>query len=869
MITKINRILCFKPQPHLWIKYIIYLFILMPICFCSAQESKSTQSLNKNNIASNIKNDAQNLLKKAYKVEHDDPQLSVSYAKHALIAAEKEKKALVQANAHVLLAKIAKKNKQYNTSSSHFISAISIFRRIDKKEKFIESTINLAEVFILDSKYDQAFRSIKTALKHANEIKNYELSIKSISAYGDNLYHKKIYIDAIEKYNEALDLYTLVKLNKPKIMAGLWSKIARAYKKMEDHIQSKKYFSKALKKYTEIDEKKQIAKHLDYLATEERQLGNYINALDFSLRALKRQKELGDSSRTAKNLLNIGIIYRLMDSFDDSLNYLTQAHNIQVLRNDINGIAVTTNETGLIYTRLNQPANARDFYQKTLDLPKHKINSSYRAAALREMSKIDLENSHYDTAMSLAKEAQLIYTDNNNIGKNASISRIIGEIYQAMGDKKRAIENYNESLHLAKKIKSDWKEAIALNRLGRIFLDDNTDKSIKLLEKSLSLSKRFTDKSVTIKNYSILKQAETKRKNHKKALYYANLELELTNIIHQKNANMDLDKMKLLLNSKKKEAELKDLEETSKKNKRDLDKKSSELEILNQEKEITQLKLAQKTYASVALLTTLLLSITILIFIYRRFLKSKHQQVILDNKNSDLERTNENKDRLFSILAHDLRSPIASVISLCDLVKGDFHQYSKDQLYNIIDKIHLSSATTYTLLNNLLEWAANQLIQAAPSPTSISALTLCENAIDEAYVSAETKNITIINTVHADDLIYADTTMLSTCLRNILSNAIKFTPTSGCIYIRTRKMGYLIEISIKDTGIGMNKNTIEMLFTDKKNTATKGTNGEQGFGLGLTLCKELVEKNNGTIKARSEEGSGSEFIITLPRKKTP
>ena len=242
----------------------------------------------------------------------------------------------------------------------------------------------------------------------------------------------------------------------------------------------------------------------------------------------------------------------------------------------------------------------------------------------------------------------------------------------------------------------------------------------------------------------------------------------------------------------------------------------------------------------------------------------EHLEIMVQKRTEELENTNATKDKLLSIIAHDLKNPFAAVLSSVDLL---FLYLEKNDLVKAKAKVETIQNTTkhgYALLQNLLEWSCSQkgILNFQPTRNDISIIV--RNCIDLLKLSAENKNIQVVNNITNQIFAKIDTNYVTTILRNLISNAIKFTNEKGKVEINAKINESEIEISISDTGIGMSDNTLEKLFRIDEKVATSGTSGEKGTGLGLILCKEFIQHNNGRFWVQSEPGKGATFYLALP-----
>ncbi len=238
----------------------------------------------------------------------------------------------------------------------------------------------------------------------------------------------------------------------------------------------------------------------------------------------------------------------------------------------------------------------------------------------------------------------------------------------------------------------------------------------------------------------------------------------------------------------------------------------------------------------------------------------------IEEKNTILEDNNATKDKFMAIISHDLLSPFNILIGFSDLLVDSFQDdtnIKEQQKY--AEYIDQNINKTYKLLENLLLWARSQKDALGFGPEDENLYLLSEEVLDVLKPSAEKKSISIINKVNKKTTVRADRNMLSTILRNLISNAIKFTPRDGKVTINAQSTpDNTIKISVKDTGRGMSAEMKDKLFDISKSISTKGTENEEGSGFGLILCKDFIDKHNGTITIESEPGKGSTFVVTLP-----
>ncbi len=242
-------------------------------------------------------------------------------------------------------------------------------------------------------------------------------------------------------------------------------------------------------------------------------------------------------------------------------------------------------------------------------------------------------------------------------------------------------------------------------------------------------------------------------------------------------------------------------------------------------------------------------------------LKKAHD-IILE-QNEKLAELNATKDKFFSIIAHDLKNPFGDLIGFSELLIQSVKKDNKQRIDQYSKIIYETSERGHRLLENLLQWSRSQrdTIKWNPQKTNLKDMFLRE--IELLKSRMEKKNIQL-NTELPDALVTVDINMISTVIRNLLTNAVKFTPEQGTITIRERIENDKVTIAIKDTGIGIPKENLPKLFRIDEHHTTPGTNNEEGTGLGLIICKEFIEKHNGKIQITSELGKGTEVSFLLP-----
>lgn len=793
-------------------------------------------------------------------------------AQQALEIGQQQSDIRLQVYASLMLARLHEK--KHNQSLARDLYEFSVQALLDNPDITNDPHIlfYITEAARFQKKYDQGFLYIEKGIEIKKQESDAVYLSRSFDLHG-NLYKGK------KNYKKSLDSY-FISLNYAEIsrdqdlILNAYRSIAQASKKIDDFETSILFNEKALDIVEQKGNLAEIAQYLEYLSTDQRALGQYAQALQTAKRALSVQRELKNTHRISNLLLNISIIYLKLSSYDDALEYALEMLSIHEQAQDANGIASASNQVGNVYSRLKQYVDARYYYDRTLALDKNIVDAKYEAAAYRGIATVEQKLGNNESGLAFAEQAIEMYGKIKNSSGIASATRTIADIYRRMGENDKALRYFEKGLAISKDIGEVWGEASFSIHIAELLIDINSaDEAREYIFNAKTIADKLNAKSLELDVYEALIRLETKEKNYQQALVHSETVFRLMKSLGADAVNDRVAELQIIQELEKKEREIEELKRTTKINELELGRQSTELELLNKEHTIASLRLERERFGRIFLISLTFLIGVALLLLYLRYRSFQQTQKILNaqsdeihTKNQKLEELNVTKDRFFSIISHDLRGPVSSLVALANMLQENIHNYNPLQIKYYVDAICETSGKTYKLLDDLLTWATMQLRDADPLPRTCSAAESCDVAINHLEFSAQEKGITIENKIDKDVTIFVDKNMLSTVIRNLLVNAIKFTPKQGLITLFSETDSEFVTIHVKDTGVGISEQDQKNLFRIDKFISRIGTDGETGTGLGLTLCKDLIEKNGGELKLLSEPGSGSDFFFTFPQK---
>jgi signal transduction histidine kinase len=539
----------------------------------------------------------------------------------------------------------------------------------------------------------------------------------------------------------------------------------------------------------------------------------------------------GNENGQVRALHELGYDYMDQGKYDKALELTIKADRISQKNNYEDLIAEGNNSLGQIYYHLQQPQNSFDSYFKAEKLYK-KAGQIRNLAQLYNNIAVEYDEiKEYDSAKKYYEMAYENHLKNNNkVGMGISLSNL-GDLYFTLKDYNRCLQANYQSLKINKEINSKLGLIINCTNLGLVYTQLNQyQKADSFYQAALKSAAEIKNYPQMVYIYSYLSDLSAKQKDFYHALEYYK---------HYKNFNDSV----FTKSSSDKLAEIQTKYETEK-----INIENSRLKIQNDLKE-HKIKLQ---LIMVSVLGFCFILVVSLLFI------------ILNNRKK-LKKLNNTKDRLFSIISHDLRSPFMVLLNLSQAIVEDIEVLTSEEIKELAKSMYISSQNVFGLLENLLKWSRIQFGGISSKPVKFDIKLKIDNAVGLLGAIAADKNIEIINQCSENSFVYADEDMISSVIQNLLSNAIKFSYKEGRIVFCSNTRKNNVEISISDTGIGISLEDVDKLLNSDGYNTSFGTMNEKGSGLGLTLCKDILELNKGKISITSLPQKGSKFSFTLPR----
>jgi len=609
-------------------------------------------------------------------------------------------------------------------------------------------------------------------------------------------------------------------------------------------------------------------------------------------------KAISYKSQFAKMVYNIGVDFEMNYSFLQAIQNYKNAAIVYEELNDWVDVGDLNNYIWYCYIKMYAEDKAIEYYFKSLTNFERIDDKEGIAMNFVDIGNLYYDQENYDYAKKYFQDALTIYEKLRDKEGIATCYTNLGNAFSDAGKNEIGIDYFKQSIILEEELNDQIGIAVNYNNLGDsyILLKDYS-KAQGYFLRSLKIAQEIDDKELIAIVYLNMADVYDRLKKYNQTIIYATKSLNISNKIGKLDLQLDnleylatayeaLGDISKALFILKQHNVVKDSLYSSDKEKKvqlfnalnELEKTHFTITDLSNKNEIAQLKYENERKITYYLIIAIVVfAFLIILSIHQQTAKKKAYNLLefrnyqINRMNDEIEeqrdylnQLNKTKDKFFSIIAHDLKNPFNSIKGFTELLIENSHDYNEEKRLKFLRIIKDSTNRASNLLNNLLVWANSQSGNLTYNPKKTELVKDVLNVVSLLEIQAVKKEIELYNNVDHNLSVLADENMLNTILRNLISNAIKFTKPKGEVRILSSKNNGMVEVSIKDNGVGISEKDMDKLFSiDEKNTNV-GTANEQGSGLGLILCKDFIEKHGGKIWVNSIENEGSEFVFTLP-----
>jgi len=556
-------------------------------------------------------------------------------------------------------------------------------------------------------------------------------------------------------------------------------------------------YQECLNMATALKDSLRIANSLIGIGISNDRAGRFEEALQYYFKALPVYEHIGNTIKMGGTLKNIGNTYRIMKNYAKASGFLEQALQLQYTAKDSARIANVLNDIGLVYMDQDSARKALEYFDKIIREYDKYIDEDVRAYVLNNLALTLSDLKHYSQALDAYQSSLAIMTKNNDQYGIALVSGNLAELYYNMHDFPRALDYHLRNLSLVRRIHS--------NEL----LKDTYD----------NLAKTYQ----SLGNYA-------------KAYEYSLYTLRLKDTIYQEQSARSFAEMEARYQN---------------------EKKQKEILLLQQNNNLVHVQLLNQRLIKYILLTGIGIILIVAAFMYREYRNKQAKNKELALFNNKLEEANNTKTKLISIISHDLRSPVSSLFSFLELKRQNPALLEKEGRERLDKELTLAADHLLEAMEDILVWSKSQMDHFSLSTESIQVNQLLDDIARLHRPFADERQVTLKKEDNAGILLDTDPNFIRVILRNLVSNAIKFTPPGGTITLSGSRENGNVLLHVKDTGPGFSQADLINIF--EWNSIRSDSSG-----LGLRLAREFAEKLGGNISVVSAPGEGAAFTVTLP-----
>ncbi len=578
--------------------------------------------------------------------------------------------------------------------------------------------------------------------------------------------------------------------------------------------------------------------------------GDFQSALKEDNKALHASMRLNDSLRMARSYNNVAHDYFDMGEYDEAYHFFLQSYRFATSMKDSLLTTITLHNIGRVFKELGQYEPAKEYLNRSRALSLIIGDAEGEPYSLSELGDIMLREGKYDSALTALLETNRLSREQNLRVLLPKTMINIARIHVMTENYPTALTYYDSAYSLYEGPKDKFGIAEVNLGKGLVYLNmGQFDESYKYITSSLENARLLNARVLELDCFQHLSSLFEKRGDYRKAFEYFKLYEQVEDTLFSSDKQSRMLRYQVQFETESKDSQIAQLS-------------------LQQAEQRSAIR--KQEFVRNILVVVMALSGILLVTVYRsgqrrrkiNHLLLQHQEE-MEKRSEELEKLNQVKDKFFSIISHDLRSPINALSGLLDLM--DKNAIDPAELSIHIKELRSRFNHTRTLLNNLLDWTLLQMDKLNLQAGKIDLQKIADENI-QLLSSLPGKEIRMINNIPQPAIAFGDSNTINLVIRNLITNAIKFTNDGGEVLITGQEKESEWMISVKDNGIGMKPEVLQILFDKTAPYTTRGTANEKGTGLGLILCKEFIEKNGGRIWVESSEGNGSVFYFTLPKE---
>lgn len=552
--------------------------------------------------------------------------------------------------------------------------------------------------------------------------------------------------------------------------------------------------------------------------------GDYETAIKMLKKSLNTYYKINYTSGISNTYNKLGVIEAKQSNYKVAMNYFLRGLVINEKNKDTAGIVQSYIRLGLVNMYLDNTKKAECFFNTALKLNKNNVEAE--VAIYNNFGTLYGRNDDLKNAIKYLELARLTTEKQQHSAANDFLYINLGNVYYQLNNNKLAEQNYKKALQIAKQFNIKEGEARAYYNMALLYNETDVDKNIDLIQQALKIANQLNDYTMKEEFYGQLLKSYEKIGDYKSAFNAFKAYYEASDSLASDERKKDVELLQADFEVSKSKAEIKELEFLYK----------------------------QKEFRNIIYIVLILAAIIIIVIL----MYGSNQRKKLNNQLVESIRIRE---KLLSIIAHDLKSPINNVAGIIDLYEmGGLEEKDKNDLLSTLKKHVLITTET---LDTILKWGQTQLRGITVNKVKINLTKLIDKNIELLNLSAKQKSINLVNNLNFQDEISFDEDHMNFIFRNLIANAIKFSKINSDIEISSKRIDNYLRVSVKDSGVGMDQRVLDSLFTNNQ-IVNYGTQNEKGSGLGLTLCKEFVEANNGKIEVESQLNIGSTFHVYIP-----